>query len=182
MSVAGPRHATHLNYQVLGDRTLFHRLLLWGTQDRGRKLEVTILMPGKAPLNVSQCVAESEGGRYCTPMAVQYPDAKRRFTFEFTGELPDASLFRVAKKEVEEEFRAYHAEVKVGRGMYGRQVVLVEADETLQGDRRFNATINESKTIAGRSSVELGRLVVSDANGTIKHWPMINSRRLKHNQ
>ena len=66
VSVAGPRYATHLNYQVLGDRALFHRLLLWGTQDRRRKLEVTILMPGKAPLNVSQClscVAESDGGR-----------------------------------------------------------------------------------------------------------------------
>ena len=49
----------------------------------------------------------------------EIPDAKRRFIFEFTGELPDASLFPVAKKEVEEEFRAYHAEVKVGRGMYG---------------------------------------------------------------
>ena len=185
VSVAGPRHATHLNYQVLGDRDLFHRLLLWGTQDRGRKLEVTILIPGKAPLNVSQClscVAESEGGRYCTPMAVRYPDAKRRFIFEFTGELPDASLFHVAKKEVEEEFRAYHVEVKVGRGMYGGQVVLVEADETLQGDRRFNATIDESKAIAGRATVELGRLVVSDANGTIKHWPMINSRRLEHSR
>ena len=90
VSVAGPRHATHLNDQVLGDLALFHRLLLWGTQDRGRKLEVTIIMPGEAPLKVSQClscVAESEGRRYCTPMAVQYPDAKRRFTFEFTADV-----------------------------------------------------------------------------------------------
>ena len=55
-------------------------------------------------------------------------------------------------KDVEEEFRAYHAEVKAGRGMYGRQVVLLEADETLQGDRRFNATIDEkSKSIVGYS-------------------------------
>ena len=67
--------------------------------------------------------------------------------------------------------------------MYGGQVVLVEADETQQGDlRRFNATIDESKAIAGRATVELGRLVVSDANGTIKHWPMINSRRLEHSR
>jgi len=185
--VTDRRSATHLNFQIIG--TGFQSFLIWATA-RGANIYVTIAAPGVEKVIVQQrlfSVTESEGRRTNSPMAVRRTlDAKRppgRITVEVVGVFKDASLAPEVMKAIQDAMPEYHAVVEIGQSWRGPPVTQITLDEAVQGDSRYNRTLDmKSMTDLGRATTGFGHLILYGPDGSMKYWPMIDSRRLEHSR
>jgi hypothetical protein len=186
--VTGSSFATHLNFQIIG--TGFQPFLIWATA-RGANIYVTIAAPGEEDVTVQQrlySVTESEGRRTNSPMAVRRTlDAKNppgRFTVEVVGIFKDASsAHEVMTKAIQDALPEYHTVVRIGQDWRGLPKILITFDEAVQGDNRYNRTIDmKTMTDLGRATTGFGHLILYGPDGSMKYWPMIDSRRLEHSR
>ena len=182
--VTDRRSATHLNFQIIG--TGFQSFLIWATA-RGANIYVTIAAPGEEDVTVQQrlySVTESEGRRTNSPMAVRRTlDAKPppgRITLDVVGIFKDASSAHEVMKAIQDALPEYHTVVRIGQDWRGLPKILITFDEAVQGDSRYNRTIDmKTMTDLGRATTGFGHLILYGPDGSMKYWPMIDSRRLE---